>query len=109
MISQVISQGSSAWHSPRRPVSFFASLLADVLPDMEFHRHNRVQLTAALLAGIALGWAIHLLEPAHSHEAWACRIDRRGGRRRKSENLTARQRPIFGICRGWLAGCESSR
>jgi zinc and cadmium transporter len=47
---------------------FLCIALADLLPEMEFHRHNRVQLTAALLAGIALGWAIHLLEPAHSHE-----------------------------------------
>jgi zinc and cadmium transporter len=47
---------------------FLCIALADLLPEMEFHRHNRVQLTAALVAGIALGWAIHLLEPAHSHE-----------------------------------------
>jgi zinc and cadmium transporter len=47
---------------------FLCIALADLLPEMEFHRQNRVQLTAALVAGIALGWAIHLLEPAHSHE-----------------------------------------
>lgn len=41
--------------------------LADLLPEMEFHRHNRIQLTTALFAGIALGWAVHFLEPAHSH------------------------------------------
>jgi zinc and cadmium transporter len=46
---------------------FLCIALADLLPEMEFHRHNRVQLTAALFAGIALGWAIHFLEPAHSH------------------------------------------
>jgi zinc and cadmium transporter len=49
---------------------FLCIALADLLPEMEFHRHNRVQLTAALLAGIALGWAIHFLEPAHSHGHW---------------------------------------
>jgi zinc and cadmium transporter len=46
---------------------FLCIALADLLPEMEFHRHNRFQLTAALFAGIALGWAIHFLEPAHSH------------------------------------------
>lgn len=46
---------------------FLCIALADLLPEMEFHRHNRIQLTAALFAGIALGWAIHCLEPAHSH------------------------------------------
>jgi zinc and cadmium transporter len=47
---------------------FLCIALADLLPEMEFHRHNRVQLTVALIAGIALGWAIHFLEPAHSHD-----------------------------------------
>ena len=46
---------------------FLCIALADLLPEMEFHRHNRIQLTTALLAGIALGWAVHFLEPAHSH------------------------------------------
>lgn len=39
----------------------------DLLPEMEFHSHNRVPLTAALLAGIALAWAITFLEPGHVH------------------------------------------
>jgi zinc and cadmium transporter len=46
---------------------FLCIALADLLPEMEFHRHNRLQLTVALIAGIAMGWAIHFLEPAHSH------------------------------------------
>jgi len=46
---------------------FLCIALSDLLPEMEFHSHNRVQLTAALLAGIVLGWAIHLLDPAHEH------------------------------------------
>jgi zinc and cadmium transporter len=48
---------------------FLCIALADLLPEMEFHRHNRVQLTVALIAGIVLGWAIHFLEPAHAHAA----------------------------------------
>jgi zinc and cadmium transporter len=47
---------------------FICIALCDLLPEMEFHSHNRVQLTAALLAGVALGWAIHFLDPAHEHE-----------------------------------------
>jgi zinc and cadmium transporter len=46
---------------------FLCIALADLLPEMEFHRHNRLQLTVALIAGIAMGWAIHFLEPAHAH------------------------------------------
>jgi len=46
---------------------FLCIALCDLLPEMEFHSHNRVRLTAALLAGIALGWAITFLDPAHHH------------------------------------------
>jgi zinc and cadmium transporter len=46
---------------------FLCIALCDLLPEMEFHSHNRILLTAALLAGIALGWAIHFLDPAHEH------------------------------------------
>jgi len=46
---------------------FVCIALSDLLPEMEFHSHNRVRLTAVLLAGVALAWAIRFLEPAHSH------------------------------------------
>lgn len=46
---------------------FLCIALSDLLPEMEFHSHNRVRLTAALIAGIVLGWAVHLLDPAHEH------------------------------------------
>jgi zinc and cadmium transporter len=46
---------------------FLCIALSDLLPEMEYHSHNRVQLTAALIAGIVLGWATHLLDPAHEH------------------------------------------
>ncbi len=46
---------------------FICIALGDLLPEMEFHAHNRVRLTVALLAGVALAWAIRFLEPAHAH------------------------------------------
>jgi len=46
---------------------FLCIALSDLLPEMEFHSHNRMQLTAALLAGVALAWGIGFLEPAHAH------------------------------------------
>ena len=46
---------------------FVCIALGDLLPEMEFHSHSRVPLTAALLTGIALAWAITFLEPAHLH------------------------------------------
>jgi zinc and cadmium transporter len=46
---------------------FICVALADLLPEMEFHSHNRVRLSIALLLGIGLAWAIQFLEPADLH------------------------------------------
>jgi zinc and cadmium transporter len=46
---------------------FLCVALADLLPEMEFHSHNRVRLTAALIAGIVLGWGIHFFDSDHAH------------------------------------------
>lgn len=46
---------------------FLCISLSDLLPEMEFHAHNRLRLTAALLAGILLAYGITFLEPAHLH------------------------------------------
>jgi len=46
---------------------FLCISLSDLLPEMEFHAHNRVRLTAALLAGILLAYGITFLEPSHLH------------------------------------------
>ena len=44
---------------------FICISLSDLLPEMEFHSHNRVQLTAALGLGIVIAWMMALLHPAH--------------------------------------------
>jgi zinc and cadmium transporter len=41
---------------------FLCISLSDLLPEMEFHSHNRALLTTALLLGIAMAWGIRLLE-----------------------------------------------
>ncbi|QDT35406.1 ZIP family metal transporter [Thalassoglobus polymorphus] len=46
---------------------FLCIALADLLPEMEFHTHNRWQLSVCLLVGIALAWGIRFLEPGHLH------------------------------------------
>jgi zinc and cadmium transporter len=46
---------------------FLCISLSDLLPEMEFHAHNRLQLTAALLAGILLAYGIRFLEPSWMH------------------------------------------
>jgi zinc and cadmium transporter len=47
---------------------FICISLADLLPEVSFHHHDRLKLTAALLFGVALAVAIESL-PGHSHDA----------------------------------------
>jgi zinc and cadmium transporter len=47
---------------------FICIALADLLPEVAFHDHDRVKLTAALLLGVALAIVIENL-PGHSHDS----------------------------------------
>src|SRR5438067_1528725 len=47
---------------------FLCIALADLLPEVSFHAHDRLQLTTALFLGIALAWSIGYFEPQHAHE-----------------------------------------
>jgi len=46
---------------------FVCIALSDLLPEMELHSHNRLQLSAAMLSGIVLAWLLVFLEPGHEH------------------------------------------
>jgi zinc and cadmium transporter len=46
---------------------FVCIALSDLLPEVEFHSHDRVPLSASLVLGLVLAWAIGFLEPEHSH------------------------------------------
>jgi zinc and cadmium transporter len=48
--------------------AFLCISLADILPEIQFHYHDRVKLTAALLVGVALSFAIGLAESEHAHD-----------------------------------------
>ncbi|MHC4972019.1 MAG: ZIP family metal transporter [Planctomycetota bacterium] len=47
--------------------TFLCISLSDLLPEVHFHSHDRVKLSVALLLGIALAWAIGLVEGAEVH------------------------------------------
>ena len=47
---------------------FLCISLADILPEIQFHRHDRVKLTVTLLAGVGLAFLIGLFEPEHAHD-----------------------------------------
>ena len=44
--------------------TFFCIALSDLLPELQFHRHDRAKLTAALATGLLLAWAA---SHAHPH------------------------------------------
>ena len=46
---------------------FLCISLSDLLPEVQFHSHDRGKLTLALLLGIALAYGIGFLEPGHAH------------------------------------------
>lgn len=49
--------------------TFLCISLSDLLPELQFHDHDRVKLSAALLAGLALAIAVGKLESlVHQHE-----------------------------------------
>lgn len=45
---------------------FLCISLSDLLPEMEFHSHHRLLLSAALVSGIITAWLLHWLEPQHT-------------------------------------------
>ncbi len=48
--------------------AFLCIAAADLLPEVQFHSHDRILLTVALTAGIALAWAVTALEQtSHFH------------------------------------------
>lgn len=48
--------------------SFLCIACADLLPELQFHRHDRLKLSLALLAGLAVALAItHFGHPDHEH------------------------------------------
>jgi hypothetical protein len=44
--------------------TFLCISLSDLLPELQFHHHDRVNLSAALLLGLAVAWAAGWLEAA---------------------------------------------
>jgi zinc and cadmium transporter len=46
---------------------FICISLSDLLPEIEFHSHDRIKLSVALLLGVVLAYAIIFLEPTHIH------------------------------------------
>jgi zinc and cadmium transporter len=49
--------------------TFLCLSMSDLLPELQFHRHDRFKLSASLLLGLALAWGVGRLESwTHVHE-----------------------------------------
>ena len=64
------SQGDASWLLGRA-LGFAAGVFlciatSDLLPEVQFHAHDRIKLSIALLLGIALAWGVEML--GHSHQ-----------------------------------------
>ena len=61
---------SSASHLVPAALAFSAGVflciaLGDLLPEIQFHSHDRIKYSACLLAGVALAWTIRFVEAPH--------------------------------------------
>ena len=46
---------------------FLCISLADLLPEVQFHTHDRLKLSFALILGVVLAWGLGLVESSHMH------------------------------------------
>jgi zinc and cadmium transporter len=47
---------------------FLCIALGDLLPEVQFHTHDRLPLSLMLLLGVGLAYALGSLEPKHTHD-----------------------------------------
>lgn len=48
---------------------FLCISMGDLLPELQFHHHDRLKLSGSLLLGVAIAYGIHFVEPHHHHAA----------------------------------------
>ena len=48
---------------------FLCIALGDLLPEIQFHSHDRIKYSACLMIGVVLAWALRFVEPAHLHDS----------------------------------------
>jgi zinc and cadmium transporter len=58
--------------------TFLCIALSDVLPELQFHQHDRVKLSTALILGMAVAWGVAEIERrvhVHEHESAATSLE----------------------------------
>ena len=46
---------------------FLCISLSDLLPEVQFHRHDRLKLSTTLILGVLVAYGMRYVEPAHLH------------------------------------------
>lgn len=46
---------------------FLCISLGDLLPEIQFHHHDRLWLSLSLLAGVLVAWGLQFFDPPHAH------------------------------------------
>jgi zinc and cadmium transporter len=60
--------------------TFLCIAMSDLLPELQFHAHDRAVLSVALLLGLSVAWVIGAIEKgshAHQHEGHAAHVETR--------------------------------
>lgn len=47
--------------------TFMCIAMSDILPELQFHHHDRWKLSIALLSGLAVAWMVSMIEVGHVH------------------------------------------
>jgi zinc and cadmium transporter len=53
---------------------FLCISLSDLLPEVQFHHHDRLKLSATLVLGVLVAYGMRYLEPAHLHRDSGARV-----------------------------------
>ena len=64
---------------------FLCIALADILPEVQFHAHDRIWLSAALLLGVLFACALGFFESPHQHGPGAVETHSEAGQERRGE------------------------
>ena len=59
---------------------FLCISLSDLLPEVQFHSHDRLKLSAALLLGVLLAWGLRFLESPHAHLRRGAALEQQHGK-----------------------------
>jgi zinc and cadmium transporter len=77
--------------------TFLCIALSDLLPELQFHSHDRIKLTVAMVLGVLLAWGVSRLEAAGHDHSHAARTEPPAATAAMDRPLTCFSRPLSSI------------